>query len=703
MRTLRSFFSRGRTSVLSVSGINTLRAGFARASDEELSKAARQQGLTLPHVIAVTAVVAARVLGVEMHEEQIAAAAALAEGRVVEMQTGEGKTLAAVPAVVWLARAHQGVHVLTANDYLARRDAEWMREVYGRMGVSVAFLQQWMSADERRAAYMADVAYATANEVGFDYLRDGLAYDAIEAVQRPLGASAAVIDEADSILIDEARIPLVIAGGEAGRSDLPVAADRVVRELRSGHHYTREQAGRNVQLTAEGVRYVERSFGVPNLFDDAHLDVHTAVQDALHAHVLLRKEVDYVVHGGAVLSVDEFKGRIVAERRWPAGLQTALECKEGVRLRPQGRVLGSITVQHLVAMYGHVSGMTGTAASQADELREIYGLDVVSIPTHRPVIRLDHPDRVFATKAEKESAVVQEIYRVHETGRPVLVGTASVEESERLSGRLGAMPHRVLNARHEAAEAAIVARAGQRGTVTISTNMAGRGVDIALGEGVAALGGLHVIGTNRHDSRRIDHQLRGRAGRQGDPGSSRFFVSREDPIFVTHVEGDPDVEPDHVQRIAEGQNLDIRLFLRKYESVIEGQRLDMRERRDGVLHEQTAGGAAERRVRLEVIDELWADYLAAVAELRAGTPWLSVGGRDPHRTFLAEVHAMFTQLTATIDEEVASRMAEAPAGGSSPRQRGATWTYLTTDEPFGPMTQRIMRSIVRMIRGRCSR
>jgi preprotein translocase subunit SecA len=595
------------------------------------------------------------------------------------------------------------VHVLTANDYLARRDAEWMRELYRRMGVSVAFVQQGMSADERRTAYLADVAYATANEVGFDYLRDGLADDATEAVQRPLGASAAVIDEADSILIDEARIPLVIAGGEAGRSDLPVAADHVVRQLRPGHHYTREQAGRNVQLTAEGVRHVEHSFDVPNLFDDAHLDAHSAVQDALHAHVLLRKEVDYIVHGGAVLSVDEFKGRVVAERRWPAGLQTALECKEGVRLRAQGRVLGSITVQHLVAMYGHVSGMTGTAASQADELREIYGLDVVSIPTHRPVIRIDHPDRVFATKAEKEAAVVEEVYSVHETGRPVLVGTASVEESEQLSGRLGAMPHHVLNARYEAAEAAIVARAGERGTVTISTNMAGRGVDIALGEGVAALGGLHVIGTNRHDSRRIDHQLCGRAGRQGDPGSSRFFVSREDPIFVTHVEDDPDVEPDHVQRIVEGQNLDIRLFLRKYESVIEGQRLDIRERRDAVLHGQTAGGATERRIRLEVIDELWADYLAAVAELRAGTPWLSIGGRDPHRTFLAEVHAMFTRLTATIDEEVALRMAEAPAGGSSPRQRGATWTYLTTDEPFGPMTQRIMRSVVRMIRGRCSR
>ena len=322
----------------------------------------------------MTAVVAARVLGVEMHDEQIAAAVGLAEGRVVEMQTGEEDTRGRAGGGLARPRAPGACSRRTTT---SRRDAEWMRELYGRMGVTVAFLQQGMSADERRAAYLADVTYATANEVGFDYLRDGLAYDAIEAVQRPLGASAAVIDEADSILIDEARIPLVIAGGEAGRSDLPVAADRVVRELLPGHHFTREPAGRNVQLTAEGVRHVEHSFDVPNLFDDAHLDAHTAVQDALHAHVLLRKEVDYIVHGGAVLSVDEFKGRVVAERRWPAGLRTALECKERAAAGAGTRA-GSITVQHLVAMCGHVSGMTGTAASQADRLHEIYGLDVIS-------------------------------------------------------------------------------------------------------------------------------------------------------------------------------------------------------------------------------------------------------------------------------------------------------------------------------------
>jgi preprotein translocase subunit SecA len=698
MRTLRSFFSRGRTSAPTVREINTLRAAYARLNDDELSQASRRAA-TLPEVIAVTAVVAVRVLGIEMHDEQIQAALALAAGHVVEMQTGEGKTLAAVPAVVWHARAHTGVHVLTANDYLAQRDAEWMRGIYERLGLSVASIGQGLSIGARRDAYRADVTYATANEVGFDYLRDGLAYDEAELVHRPLPQVTAIIDEADSILIDEARIPLVIAGGAADSPDRAVLADRAVRELSPGHHFGVEAAGRNVQLTAAGVRHVEHALGATNLFDPEHLDAHAAVQDALHAHVLLKKDVDYVVHGGTVLSVDEFKGRIVAERRWPAGLQTALECKEGVRLRTQGRVLGSITVENLIALYPRVCGMTGTAVTQAEEFREIYGLDVVSIPTHRPVVRVDHPDRLFATKAEKEAAVVEEIRRVHESGRPVLAGTASVEESERLSRRLGALGHHVLNARHEAEEAAIIARAGERGAVTISTNMAGRGVDIVLGEGVAAVGGLHVIGTNRHDSRRIDHQLRGRAGRQGDPGSSQFFVSREDPLFVKHVEHDPDIEPDQVQRIAEGQNLDIRLFLRKYESVTEGQRLDMRERREAVLTgEAPAESERERRVRLETMDDLWSDYVAAIAELRAGTPWLSLGGKDPHRTYLTEVHAMFGQMTASIEPDVHARLATTHPEEAAPRQRGATWTYLTTDEPFGPMTQRIMRGLVRMIR-----
>src|SRR5215510_12793805 len=352
-------------------------------------------------------------LGLHMHDEQLQASLALADGHIVEMQTGEGKTLAAVPAVVWQARTHHGMHVLTANDYLADRDAEWMRPIYERLGLTVASIQQGMSTSDRRAAYRADVTYATANEVGFDYLRDGLAYDATEVVHRPFAQVSALIDEADSILIDEARIPLVIAGGASEGSDWPMLADRAVRTLVPGHHYGIESGGRNVVLTPAGVRYVEQMFGIVNLFDADQLEVHAAVQDALHAHALLRKDVDYVVHAGAVLSVDEFKGRIVEERRWPAGLQTALECKEGVRLKTQGRVLGSITVENLVGMYGRLSGMTGTAVTQTSEFGEIYGLNVVAIPPHRPVVRLDATDRLFTTKAEKEAEVAGEIRSVH--------------------------------------------------------------------------------------------------------------------------------------------------------------------------------------------------------------------------------------------------------------------------------------------------
>ena len=523
----RSLFSRGRTVTPTIRDVTAHRAAHARLTDPELTAIARHAATTLPTVVAAAAVIASRVLGIEMHDEQIQAALALTDGHIVEMQTGEGKTLAAVPAVAWLARTRDGVHVLTANDYLARRDAERMREVYARMGLSTGWITQDLPAEARRAAYLADVTYATANEVGFDYLRDGLAMEVGEVVQRPLEAVAAVIDEADSILIDE----------------------------------------------------------------------------------------------------------------------------------------------------------------------------LLTILPHRPVARIDHPDRLFPTRAEKEAAVVEEVRLEQRRGRPVLVGTASVEESERLSRRLGPLPHHVLNARHEAREAEIVARAGEPGTVTISTNMAGRGVDIRLGAGAPDLGGLHVIGTNRHASRRIDHQLRGRAGRQGDPGSSRFFVSREDPLFVTHAEGDPAIDADQLQRMAEGQHLDVRLFLRKYESIVEGQRRAWREHRDDVLHGRIpCGSDGGHQVRLDATDEAWSDYLAAIAELRAGSPWQSLGGQDPLRLFAREAHAMFARMTASLDEDVRARLAAPAAGTTVGRQRGATWTYLTTDEPFGPMTERVMRGLVRLFR-----
>jgi preprotein translocase subunit SecA len=652
----------------------------------------------LAHSTAIVAIVVARLLGILMFDVQLAAATALAGGNIVEMQTGEGKTVAAVPAIAWFAKQGGGVHVMTANDYLARRDAEWMGPVYRALGLSVGCIQQGMTPAERKQAYACDITYSTANEIGFDYLRDQMALYPVDQVLRPF--STVLVDEVDSILIDEARIPLVIAGGDDGEEPLAYRVDGVTRHLRPDLHFLFGEYARNITLTDAGIAAVEDAFHCGDLYLEANGGLLAAVQDSLHARHLLRRDVDYIVKDGVIESIDELKGRIVQDRRWPGGLHTAIEAKEGVALKRQGRVLGSITVQNLIGMYGRVCGMTGTAASQAEEFEEIYSLKVKVIPTNRPMIRVDHPDVVFPTRAEKEKAVVDEIERIHRTEQPVLVGTASVEESERLSriltGRL--VPHHVLNARHDEQEAAIVSRAGERGAVTISTNMAGRGTDIRLGPGVAELGGLYVIGTNRHESRRIDNQLRGRSGRQGDPGASRFFVSSEDPLMVKFGIDDLRLEhdPESIQRLAEGQNLDTRKFLHKYENILEGQRLHVQERRQYYLDGTTPySSELERVVALTTIDALWADYLAANKEIRNGIQWASLGSADPFREYLLAVHAAFQELLVMIDAEIPKRLAEAEAHGIDPAQRGATWTYLTTDQPFGTWWQRVMRGLIR--------
>jgi preprotein translocase subunit SecA len=696
---LDSIFAPSRRDASDIRRINAMRAEFARLSAADLKAAALSAG-TLLEVMAVTAVVAARVLGQDMFDVQLRGALALARGSIAEMQTGEGKTLAAVPAVAWYARQGAGVHVMTVNDYLARRDANWMGPIYRFLGLSVGYVQQGMSHDERHAAYACDITYATANEIGFDFLRDQLAFHPHEQVHRPF--ATAVIDEADSILIDEARIPLVIAGGNADDTGLAFGADQVVRSLRHPMHYTVEVGGRNVALTDEGIRIVEHASGCGNLYEDHNLGLLTAVQDALHAHVLLRRDVDYVVKNGAIEMVDEFKGRIAQDRRWPAGLHTAIEAKEAVAAKIQGTILGSITLQHLIGMYPQVCGMTGTAFTSALEFRNIYLLNVERIPTNRPVIRVDHPDAVFATNPEKEQAVLQEIRRIHGTGQPVLVGTASVAESERLSRLLEDIPHRVLNAKDDEAEAPIIAAAGERNAVTISTNMAGRGTDIRLGNDVAALGGLYIIGTNKNESQRIDNQLRGRAGRQGDPGCSRFFVSLEDELMVKYGDLNPRYRdsPAILQRLVEGHTLDFRLFLYKYELPLEGQRHRLQTYRQTVLDGATpCGSDLERLITLRTIDDLWADYLARVADFRSGLHWLSWGGRDPLHEYALKVNQWFPELEAALPDEIARRLAEAEAGnGPDPTERGAVWTYITTDQPFGSITQRIKRGVARKIK-----
>ncbi len=684
----------------SIQTINRFRAEFREATDEKLREICHRSE-DLNEVIAAAAIAAQREVGLELFDVQLQGALALANGRIAEMQTGEGKTLTAVPAVIFLARAGAGVHVMTVNDYLARRDAQWMGGIYRRLGFTVGCIQQGMPAAERKRAYACDITYATANEIGFDYLRDQLALDPDEQVHRPF--ASALIDEADSILIDEARIPLVIAGGEPEEEQLAVRADRVVRHFRNRYHFTIEDRSRNVILTDIGIRAVEDSFRCGNLYAPENLTLLTAVQDALHAHALLRCDVDYIVQAGSIESVDEFKGRVARDRRWPAGLHTAIEAKEGVALKTQGRVLGSMTLQNLIALYPAVCGMTGTAATQREEFRKIYGLDVAVIPTNRPMIRIDHEDVVLGTLREKEQAVLEEIREVHATGRPVLIGTASVAESERLSAILRNtprdIPHTVLNARHEEIEAGLIARAGDRAAVTISTNMAGRGTDICLGPGVAELGGLHVIGMNRHESRRIDYQLRGRAGRQGDPGSSRFFVSYEDDIVIRF--GDESSRfghtPESVQRAVEGQNLDTRIFLEKYESTIEGQRQMIQRRRQEVLMEE--GSDPAKLATLSAIDDLWSEHLNAVSELRAGVHWASWTGHDPLFQYLRQVDAMFRELMDHLEPEIARRIEEA-AAGIDPSQRGATWTYLTTDQPFGSWNERIIRGLMRTTGGK---
>jgi len=736
VKVLRFLGLTDRESEAKLEAIKRRRSEVSGWSDEQI-KAAALTARERPDVVetfALTAAIAARVLGLTLFDVQMQGALAMQQGHIAEMQTGEGKTLAAVPAVVWYALGGRGVHVLTANDYLARRDALWMGEIYQWFGLRVSHISQSMTAEQRRQAYRCDVAYATANEVGFDYLRDGLARSTDELVQRPF--AFALIDEADSILIDEARIPLVIAGGAPDDPALAYRVDAVVRHLAPGLDFFPDEFARNVQLTDGGIRRVEEALGCGSLFDEPNLMVMTAVQNALHARALLRRDVDYVVKDGAVQLVDEFKGRIAQNRRWPAGLQSAIEAKEGVALKSQGRILGSITVQNLVGMYERIFGMTGTAATQAEEFWKVYKLPVSIIPTNHPVIRQDLPDIVYADREARDRALEAEIREVHATGRPILAGTASVAESERLSMRLRAagIPHAVLNARKHEAEAEVIAQAGALGAVTISTNMAGRGTDILLGgnpprerEKVVALGGLYVMGTTRHEARRIDNQLRGRAGRQGDPGTSRFFLSLEDDLIARFAGArDPDV--DHVQRIAEGQNLEIRQTLWKYESVIEHHRRDVYTLRREVLlspdwsvaslleEEQYQGlveaagkdeiEAAGRRLTLVVLDDLWSDYLANVAELRGGIHWVSWGGRDPLHAFITGVREIYADFQQRLADDVAQGFEAAEIRHGKVRfaddgrfARGATWTYLTTDQPFGTLGERIVKGLKRKFGG----
>jgi preprotein translocase subunit SecA len=743
-----------------LAAIAALEPELVRAGDQELrdrAGALRRQAFDgvpletlLPPCFALVREIARRVLGERPYDVQMLAGIALSRGRLVEMQTGEGKTLAAVAPVALHALAGKGVHVLTYNDYLARRDAVWMGPVYEQLGLTVGCVQEGLGTAERQRAYGCDITYLTVKEAGFDHLRDGLCLDPAGQVHRPF--HLALVDEADSILIDEARIPLVIAGHlDQPGSDLQRLA-ALARELERGVHYDTDEYGRNIFLTDRGLHHAEALLRCGELHADGNVRLHAELRNALHAETLLRRDVDYIVRDGRIELVDELTGRIAENRHWPDGLQAALEAKEGLRQQPEGRVLGSITIQHFLRKYPRLCGMTGTARPAADELAGIYGLDVETVPPHRPCIRIDHPDVIYAAKDAKRRALVGEITRAHGIGRPVLVGTVSVEESEHLAAglRQAGVVCRVLNARNDAEEAEIVAEAGALGAVTISTNMAGRGTDIRLGgvgerqrDAVVAVGGLYVLGTNRHESRRIDDQLRGRSGRQGDPGASRFIISLEDPLLqrcgverllppkllqevkAAGERGEADRALDHkavrsevarVQRIVEGQYGDLRRRLLSYWGLLEHQRGELREWRQAVLEGRDEEsllarqssrrwsqlcdrfGAAmlrdiERRITLLTIDRCWSDHLTEMQAIRDEVHLVQLGGVDPFTHYYRTAEAAFETLLARIDDsivEIFERITVTEDGVDWEREglRGpsSTWTYLVNDNVFGNNT-----------------
>lgn len=696
-------------------------AARARAARARIAAGEDPAAAIVP-VFALAAETIRRRLGLRPYDEQLIAGAAMHRGRAVQMQTGEGKTLAAVFPACLDAMTGTGVHVLTANDYLARRDAEWMRPVYEALGVSVASLGERTDPAARRAAYHADVTYLTAREAGFDFLRDGLAADAASCVQRR-EPPAAIVDEADFLLVDEARVPLVIAGAtETDGLDVR-AVDRFARSLRPGRDYDVDREGRRVSLRLEAHPLVERAFGVEGIHEERGAAAFARVHAALHAHALLARDVDYVVKDGRVELVDAFTGRIAGRRQWPWGIQAAIEAKEGLEIRPEGRVYGTITIQHLVRRYRKLSAMTATAVRCAEELVDFYGLATVIVPTVAPVRRVDLPDVVFGTRAEKVAALVAEISNAHASGRPVLVGTASVRESEELAAHLAdaGVPCEVLNARNDEREAELVAAAGRLGAVTISTNMAGRGTDIRPDAPSLELGGLYVIGTNRHESRRVDDQLRGRSGRQGEPGTSRFFVSLEDPLFERYgvreflprglvdsaatgpiTEARVGREIDRAQAIIEGQNHAVRKAVYQYARLVELDRRTVRRLRDDALFDGRLPPGLEEacpepglrplvvEAFLRRLDSFWADHLAFVDEVREGIGLEHYAGRDPGLAYLRRVGDAFEEGLAEVERSVAAaceRLRAAEDAGPADLERlgfrrpSSTWTYQVDDAP----------------------
>jgi preprotein translocase subunit SecA len=716
---------------------------------EQLTQAAQLlhlEGLAdspdIPQFLAIAREASERTTGLRPFDVQLLGALRMMAGDVVEMATGEGKTLSGAIAAAGYALAGRRVHVVTINDYLARRDAEWMGPLVEALGLTVGWITEDSTRDERRAAYQCDVTYASVNEIGFDVLRDQLVTDVADLVSP--NPDVALIDEADSVLVDEALVPLVLAG-TTHRETPKLAIVRLVGELTPGVDYDTDSDNRNVHLTEAGARKVEKALGGIDLYSEENVaTILTEVNVALHAHALLQRDVHYIVRDGAVQLINASRGRIATLQRWPDGLQAAVEVKEGIETTETGEVLDTITVQALINRYPTVCGMTGTALAAGEQLRQFYSLGVSPIPPNTPTVRDDEPDWVYITAGAKNEAIIDHIIEVHGTGQPILVGTQDVAESEDLHERLvrRGVPAVVLNAKNDEEEAGVIAEAGKLGAVTVSTQMAGRGTDIRLGgsdaaddsaekQEVADLGGLHVIGTGRHITERLDNQLRGRAGRQGDPGSSVFFSSWEDDLVVAHLENpklptecdeagritSPKANAllDHAQRVAEGRLLDVHANTWRYNQLIAQQRAIIVERRNTLLSTDTAreelaelspdryaelekalGEDAEehlericRNIMLYHLDRGWADHLAYLSDIRESIHLRALGRQNPLDEFHRLAVDAFTHLAADAIEasqqtfETANVLEKEPGLDLSKLARPtSTWTYMVHDNPM---------------------
>ena len=695
----------------------------------------------LPEVFAIVREVSQRTIGLRHYDVQLIGGMALHDGRIAEMKTGEGKTLVAPLAIVLNAMKGNGVHLVTVNDYLAKRDAEWMSPVYNFLGLTAGVIYPYMPPDERISAYKADITYGTNSEFGFDYLRDNMVMSPSEMVQR--GHNFCIVDEVDSILIDEARTPLIISGPSDDDAGLYIKADSAARTLKEGIDYEKDEKEKSISMTETGIQKCEDFLKMPGLFSDAaHSDLAHRIVQALKAHRLYKKDTDYVVKDGEVIIVDEFTGRLMIGRRYSDGLHQAIEAKERVKVGRESQTLATITLQNYFRMYRKLAGMTGTAATEAEEFKEIYGLQVVSIPTHRPMIRIDNPDVVFATEIEKYRAVADQVEECHKRGQPVLVGTTSIENSERVSKLLKArkIPHQVLNAKYHEKEAYIVAQAGREGAVTVATNMAGRGTDIMLGgnpeflakdkahddqseyerllkeytascsaehERVVNVGGLAIIGTERHESRRIDNQLRGRSGRQGDPGVSRFFLSLEDNLL--RLFGSEKIQPlmgklglkdgeaiessmlskiiENSQKKVEELHFDIRKQLLAYDNVMNQQREAIYSERGEILStsddEMTQyGWEVIRGVVNDILDKYFPEgHEAEIDSSRAASKLRSLFGAGAEGK-IAEVdtrldmEGMREEILDGVKSRYDSKISELNANQDAPNVAGSIVRYI---------------------------